>query len=370
MRAPVNVEDEAWFQAVIDHDAPPQIPAKAAASSWRRVDLGPILAADRRPVLPTIGARDDGRGVLYPGRSHTVSGESEGLKSWFAQFVALRELGLGRSVIYLDFEDDADSVTNRMVMLGAVPDWLHDRFAYISPSEPITSTTGRHDLAEAVGDLSPSLVVLDGVTEALSLHGLSTNDNDELARFGRLITRPLTDAGTAVLALDHLTKSVEGRGRYALGGVPKLNAVSGAAFILENVNRFGQGLIGRSRLLIAKDRPGKLREHALAGSADRYWYADLVIDAARTPEPAELETPHISNGPFRPTVLMVKVSDALAGAPTPLNSRGVLDRVTGKAEHVRQALAALVDEGFIEVTSGPRGAQLHQLIKPFPGDEQ
>ncbi|MDP9091842.1 MAG: helicase RepA family protein [Actinomycetota bacterium] len=338
----------------------------ASDTSWRPVDLAAILAADHVPTVPTIGERSDGRGVLYPGRSHTCVGESEAAKSWFAQFIAVQEMGRGRGVVYLDFEDDAEAVTKRMLTLGAVQAWLLDQFAYISPSEPLGVAGGLRDLEHALGDLNPSFVVIDGVTEALSLHGLSTNDNDEIARFGRTLIRPITATGAASLSLDHVTKNAEGRGRYAIGGVHKLNAVTGAAFILENVARFGQDLAGRSRLLIAKDRPGHLRARALPGSGDRWWYADFTLDAAQQPEPADLATPHVNTQPFRPTALMAKVSDALTGAPHPLTTNDITARVKGKATDIRTAIAALVDTGHITVTNGTRGARLHTLTTPYP----
>ncbi len=65
------------------------------------------------------------------------------------------------------------------------------------------------------------------------------------------------------------------------------------------------------------------------------------------------------------------MSDALAGAPEDLSVRGVLDRVTSKrAEDVRGALARLVDEGFVTVQNGARGAHLHHLDRPFEGDPE
>lgn len=63
-----------------------------------------------------------------------------------------------------------------------------------------------------------------------------------------------------------------------------------------------------------------------------------------------------------------KISDALSIAGQPLTKQGIEDRVTGKAQFVRQALAALTDEGYVSVASGPRGSHLHTLARPFGGD--
>lgn len=339
-------------------------------TTWKPIDLREIVAADHVPLQPTVGQRTDGHGLLYRGRTHTMSGESEAKKSWIAQAIAAQELAGGESVAYLDFEDSAEAVTRRMLTLGATRQWLVERFAYIAPQEPITSGRSQLELNAALGDLKPTLIILDGVTEALALHGHSSLDNDDLAKFGRLITRPLAETGAAVLSLDHVVKDSEGRGRYALGGVHKLNGVSGGAFTVENVSRSGEGLAGRSRILIAKDRPGQLRPHALPGTGDRWWYADFTLDTG-LPEPAELVPPVEHTEAFRPTALMAKVSAALLGAPEPLTTNDITARVRGKAIDVRSAIAALVDAGHVQISTGPRASRLHTLVRPYPdGDPE
>ncbi len=65
---------------------------------------------------------------------------------------------------------------------------------------------------------------------------------------------------------------------------------------------------------------------------------------------------------------MARVSDALTRAPERLTQRGIQDRVAGKDVDVRRAIAVLVDEGYVLLEPGPRGAHLHRLVKPFPGD--
>ncbi len=174
-----------------------------------------------------------------------------------------------------------------------------------------------------------------------------------------------------MLSLDHVTKDREGRGRYALGAVHKLNAVDGAAFVLKNRATFGIGRIGRSTVLLAKDRPGQLRGHAQASAGSLHWLADLVLVSHQgLTVDASLEPPaDRTDDDFRLTVLKGRVADALAGATTPLSVRDVLERVTGKQEATRKALACLIDEGFVVVDNGPRGARLHRLVKPFTAEE-
>jgi hypothetical protein len=333
---------------------------------WRPVDLAPVLDGSSKPLRPTVGRRSDGRPLLYAGKVHAVASETEGGKTMLALALASQELAAGRAVLYLDFEDSAESVVGRLRGLAVAPEVIRDRFAYLSPSEPIGGAGNADDLADVLGDLRPSLAVIDGVTEAMELHGLDPLRNHEIARFGRLLTRQIAVRGPATLMLDHVVKDREGRGRYALGGVHKLNGIDGASLLLENRTPFGIGTTGRSSVLIAKDRPGQLRRDALA-SRGLHWWADLVVESYdESFMEVTLSAPQSqSDQPFRPTVLMARVSEALANSAEPLAVRGVQDRVTGKQDVVRKALACLVDEGYVTTKSGPRGATLHTLVKPF-----
>ncbi|HLU98801.1 MAG TPA: AAA family ATPase [Thermobifida alba] len=339
-------------------------------STWRPRDLTDILNGTYQAPQPTIGRRDDGVGLFYPGRTHSVVGESEGGKTWFALLAAASELNAGNSVVFIDFEDDAPGVVGRLLTLGVTHTVISERFAYIRPEEPLTADFNKLELAQAIHDLRPTFVPVDGVTEAMALHSMELKDNTDVARFGRMLMRPIAETGAAVATLDHVTKDKEGRGRYALGGGHKLNGLNGAQYTLENRKPFGIGLTGKSTVRIAKDRPGQLRRHALPHSSGMHWFADFSIHSHdESFAEGSLATPIEQTGPFRPTGLMQKVSDALAGAPTPLNVRGVQDRVTGNKDAVRAALARLVDEGFAAVEPGPRGAQNHRLIKPFTDTE-
>lgn len=344
-------------------------PVEQRRRSWRPVDLGPVLDGTYRPPQPTVGARDDAIGLFYPGRVHSVASESEGGKTWLALYTAVTELQRGHGVLYLDFEDDEGGIGGRLLDLGAARNTIRDQFAYVRPEDGIAGIGNRGDLAEALGDLRPTFVVLDGITEAMAMHGLELKDNGDIARFGKILPRWLADQGPAVAALDHVVKNSDGRGRYALGGVHKLNGINGAAYVLENRAAFGVGITGRSTVYIAKDRPAQLRKHALRGRDGLHWFADLLLESITHHGDAllsaSLSVPEHRPEEFRPTVLMRRISDALSRAGGPLTTRGILDRVRGKQQDVRNAIATLLDEGYVTVAPGPNRAQLHTLIKPF-----
>jgi hypothetical protein len=214
-------------------------------------------------------------------------------------------------VLCLDFEDDENGVAGRLLTLQVKSDTIATQFHYVRPEAPLVGAALR-DLDEQVHDYPCTLAILDGVTEAMTLEGLNPLDNVDIARFNGRLIRPLTDSGAAAVSLDHVTKDSQTRGRYALGGVHKLNAVSGAGYILENRGPFGIGLTGRSMVKIAKDRPGQVRRHGLPSKSGPYWYGNLVLKSHED-RWAEvwIDPPRERENADRPTELMAKIVQAL-----------------------------------------------------------
>ena len=163
------------------------------------------------------------------------------------------------------------------------------------------------------------------------------------------------------MSFDHVTKDKDGRGRYALGGVHKLNIVNGAGYTLENRQPFGIGVTGRSTLKIAKDRPGQLRRNAM----DK-WYADLVLasdadgKAEVTIESAQQRVEELESvEPFRPTTLMEKVSKYIEGGGQADSQNRIIGGVSGKRDYVIAALRALIVEGYVSDETP------HESLKPY-----
>jgi hypothetical protein len=198
----------------------------------------------------------------------------------------------------------------------------------------------------------------------MTMHGLNPLDNKDAAVFGRMLPRRLTDAGCAVACLDHVTKSREGRDRYALGAVHKLNGLGGASYVLVNRRPFGIGITGKSTIKIAKDRPGQLRHNALPSSGGLWWYGDLVLDSkAEDFADLTIEPPHEVGDDFRPTHVMTRLWNLIddKAGDKGLSGRKVQDLARGNAQTNRQALTLLEVDGYI--TASP-----HRALKPFAPD--
>ncbi|WP_217169621.1 AAA family ATPase [Streptomyces sp. AC512_CC834] len=357
-------------------------PATAQAD-WEDVDLGPVLDGTHKPLTPTVGARDDGIGLFYPGRVNGIQGESEAGKTWAALICCLVEINRGNHVFYIDFEDSEDGVIGRLLLIGGVPETIRARFHYIRPGSTPTPNVLR-TVARRVEEYEATLVVIDGVTEAMTLLGLELKENSEIATFGRMLLRLFADTGAAVVSLDHVVKSSESRGRYALGGVHKLNAVNGVQYMLEAVRPFGVGTEGRSRLRVAKDRPAQVRKNSLPGGKNPlHWFADLVVKAEsddfaeahlyapfqQADDPTEMtaEEEKEAKAEAEITEAKGKILAALESTSGPLTTNGILDRVTGRKVVVRAALARLVDSSAVLTEQGPRASVLHSLASNGDG---
>ncbi|MEU1117808.1 MULTISPECIES: AAA family ATPase [unclassified Streptomyces] len=359
--------------------------ATSTQPDWDDVDLAPVLSGSYKPALPTVGARDDDVGLFYPGRVNGIQGESEAGKSWVALISCLVEINRGNHVFYLDFEDSEEGVIGRLLLIGGTPQTIAERFHYVRPGGA-PSPTVLKAFAGRVREYEATLVVVDGVTEAMTMMGLELKENSDIAKFGRMLLRPLADTGAAVVPLDHVVKSNESRGRYSLGGVHKLNAVDGVQYMLEAVRPFGINTEGRSRLRVAKDRPAQVRKHALPGGKNpMHWFADLVIKSEgdefaeahlyppiqRSDDPAEMTAEQEQEARESAEIeeRAQEVLRVLASAETPLSTTNIVDRVLGRGSITRKAIERLVADGRATRATGARNAALHSVPKQTePGD--
>jgi len=332
------------------------VPEEPRRSSWEPVDLEPVITGEVVDLPPSILERTDAQALLYPGRVHMLAGEPESGKGWLALRACVGRMALGQEVLYFDFEDTAAAIVSRLRALAMPDSHTFGLFHYVRPEEPVGDVDVR-EIAPAA-----TLAVIDGVTEAMTLHGLDIRDNRDVAEFFKVLARPLAEAGAAVLMLDHVTKDRDGRGRWALGAQHKL-AGTDVTYTLEVVQPFGRGLNGLSRLSVSKDRPGFIRSiaanrrsvgdvHFLSGEDGR-----VSVEIAPATES--------SDGGFRPTFLMERVSRFLEEQIEPVSTNALHASVVGKAEYVRRATANLVTEGYVVASDGPRKSTLYTSARPY-----
>jgi len=335
-----------------------------AVSTWTPAALSAVLSGLADGTLgrpsPTLG-RFDGLagGLFYPGRVNGLAGESGSGKTWTALVVVAQELADERAVVYVDLEDDAAGIVGRLLDLGVDPGAIGARFAYVSPNERL-DIPGAEALARTIEQLQPTVVVIDSTGEALALDGAKPNDDDQVALWFRRLPRAIADRGPAVLLLDHTTK-VDVDGLWPIGSQRKRAAITGAQFMQRTVRPFDKWTPGHAKLVCAKDRNGNYRP------------GQHVVDLKVTPTGGRVvlelvaasDGPRAEGGGFRPTGYMERISLALEALGEPVSFNGVCERITGKRAHIRAAVDALVVEGYLTTTPGPRGATLHSVAKTF-----
>ena len=354
-----------------DYDAYTEAPRP----TWEPLDLTAILDGTYVPVEPALLPRGDGQCLLYPARVHDIHGESESGKSMVIQAEAARLLALGRGVVIIDYESTASTVVGRLLLMGVEAAAIGARLAYIRPQRSPVDPAEIDAWHQLLARRDVDLVILDGVTEALATMAKSTKDNDEITAWMRHVPHNLAEqTGAAVVLIDHVTKSAEGRGRFAIGAQAKMMSIDGASYAVEVVEPLGRGMRGVLRLWVGKDREGAIRPKCgRFNPEDRTQVAaTIVVDSRNGPITVDVQAPDDLIGterkPFRPTHLMELTSRALEGRTEPLTGNDIVKStlyVAGKREAKVVALRVLVEEGFVSTELAPRNSVHHKSMRPY-----
>jgi hypothetical protein len=224
-------------------------------SSWIPKEIGESELEEEEP--PSMLRREDGNCLLYAGKINAIFGESESGKTWIALEAIRQELEKNNIVFYLDFEDSARSILNRLKTLR-VKSEKFKMFRYANPDEPLGEGIGEIMRTQIMAYL-PTLIVVDGVNAAMNLLGLDLEKNKDATHFSQKVLKPLRIGGAGILTIDHVTKSKDNRGNYAIGAQAKRADIDGAAFAVSVALPFGRGIDGALDITCTKDRPGFVR---------------------------------------------------------------------------------------------------------------
>jgi hypothetical protein len=334
-------------------------------STWSPVDLTDALNGVNVPP-PTILARTDGIHLLYPGRTHGFAGESESLKTWAALVAAQQKLRTKTNVLWIDFEDDARGVIARLISMMVPRDLIETHFTYLHPEEPLRNkagawTVGGIALDALLASRVWSLIVIDGVTEAMVTEGFDLNSNADIATWSRLLPKRCANTGAAVVMVDHVPKSTDNRGRYAIGGQHKLAGLTGAQYIFDIEKPFSRAakepVTGIVRITVTKDRPGHVRTFTREGVVARL-HLTSYPDGGVT---AQLCPPDDSTS----TTLDMDVANRIVNylINYPRTSKNALEKeLGGNNILLRKTLTSMVAEGWVAVEV--RGqSHLHTLTE-------
>jgi hypothetical protein len=336
---------------------PDQHEQERERSTWYPRPLD--LTGEQEEPEPSHLARSDGNRLFYSNKINALFGESESGKTWVALLAVSQALVVAEKVIYIDFEDSGKGILNRLRLMG-----IHNEnfanFTYANPDEALTLES-RQDLVEALLQTQPSLVVVDGVNAAMTLLGLDLTSNRDATYFSQQLLRPLAMSGAAVVTIDHVTKSKDTRGNYAIGAQAKRADINGAAILVEVEMPFGRGMRGELNLKVTKDRPGHVRAH----SKEAKFAGTVFIDSTNEGSVKMWIKSPEEKGEFRPTYLMEQISKLLEVANTPMSSNVIEKNISGKSDTIRLALQILANEGYTKIANGNRNSLMHISIKTY-----
>jgi len=328
-------------------------------SSWYPKPLD--LDGEIEQPEPEFLARNDGHRLFYRGKINALLGESESGKTWVALLAVKQALEIQQKVIYLDFEDSGKGILSRLRSLG-----LENRhfanFTYANPDQNLTLNE-RMDLVDALTEIVPELIILDGVNAAMTLLALDLTSNRDATFFSQQLLKPLALSGACVITIDHVPKSKDNRGNYAIGAQAKRADINGCAIAVEVTQPFGKCMNGELNLKVTKDRPGAVREHSkeakFAGTVELRSTAEGMVTMT-------IISPQMVAGDrTRPTHLMEQVSKTLEASTMPLSKSAVIKEVKGKTEWVLVAIQNLIDEKFVAIENGSRNALNLKLLRQY-----
>jgi hypothetical protein len=343
-------------------------------TTWEPIDLGPWLRGEVEQPHPATGAsRSDGQHLIYTGCEHAIVGATESGKTWLALSCVAAELIAGRHVAYFHYEEgDPGSTIERLLLLGVDQGVITGRLRFVAPSRPAC----REWIAELLSP-APTLVVHDGVNEAMALHIAATKDVEGWSDIRRRLVTPFTRIGAAVVSCDHMPIVRDGARLDAYGTVHKGNALDGARLVLENTAPFGRRMRGVSYVFVTKDRPGYLRAHGKPTKVPgKTFVGTLVVDDSQAFGPdfdlrffAPKDDDAIPEGSDPAAELADTVHDVIRAQPdhTVPSVRMLLAELR-KAGHkftdtkVRDAVDDLIVAGRLTEVSGKRGAQGYQAV--------
>jgi hypothetical protein len=327
-------------------------------STWYPKPLD--LTGEIEEPSPEFLSRNDGHRLFYRGKINALLGESESGKTWVALLAVKQALDVQQKVIYLDFEDSGKGILARLRSMG-IEDAKFANFTYANPDQNL-ALDERIDLLDALREINPELIIVDGVNAAMTLLNLELTSNRDATFFSQQLLKPLAASGACVVTIDHVPKSKDNRGNYAIGAQAKRADINGCAIAVEVTLPFGKGMNGELQLKVTKDRPGAVREN----SKEAKFAGTVSLRSSREGNVVMvIESPQMTGDKTRPTHLMEQVSRTLEGSQMPLSKNAVEKEIKGKAEWVRIAIQTLIDEKYVVIENGSRNALNLKSVRQY-----
>jgi hypothetical protein len=242
------------------HTALPTEPIAADPDDhgWQFKTLGEHIGSGWEDVTPTILTKTDGQSLFYRGKVNSIYGESGCCKTWVLALAMAQELAQGHHIAYIDFEDRASTLAERLYILGCNKIQVEQHTHY---SHPYAANTPQEieNLVEYLTVYNVTLVGIDSTGEALALNSLNPNADEEVAAWYREIPKRLAETEASVVLVDHSPKNDDHSSGHAIGSQRKKAAIDGASYKIKNPKPFSKEYslkVGQITIKCTKDRHG------------------------------------------------------------------------------------------------------------------
>lgn len=339
-------------------------------TSWQKMStpmMREILKGEHKPTLPTVFKRtDDEQPLLYRSRVNMFLGEPEGAKTFAALVAITQEIEAGNVVMLVDLEDAFETTAERLQQLGLSDEQIEEHLYYATPDSEFDATAAanievdiREMCAKTGGEFT--LAAIDSMTEAMSIQNLDPDRGTDVTKLYHGIAQFLTRLKAAVVIIDHVVKSNDARGRWAIGSERKISGINGAAYAFTAEQNFGRGQVGKIKLTIAKDRPGYMRALGV-GTGKKKTIANLTLVSSPVTSKitATLSAPTPLHAPAELSSALerrkVAACEAVREAGTGISATDLKAAMPGQNEGKATEIQGMVDEGLfrVEVGSGNR----------------
>ncbi|MGH2926224.1 MAG: AAA family ATPase [Solirubrobacterales bacterium] len=190
---------------------------------------------------------------LVAGELHWIQAEPGLGKTWVALVLALRVMLAGGRVVWVDEEIGVDSISERLLALGADPDLVETNFLYFPyPGWGAAQAEDAERWQTLIAADRPDLVVFDTCTDVLAEADIDENSGLEVTRWIKAYCEPPRRVGAAVLILDHIVKGGSNKSRgYAIGSRAK-KAKCKIQYQIEPIKPFDQDVVGKVKVVREK----------------------------------------------------------------------------------------------------------------------
>ena len=340
-------------------DPLPDDDGTARKGNWRPADLAAALAAGLTRPEPEYLIRDDGKALFYPGKTHTVFGESGAGKTWLMYIAAAQQIAQGCHVIILDWEDDEIAYLSRMIALGIPGELVVANSTYY----PIGAAATVDDLEEIdrlIAEHQTVFIGIDSTGEAIAAQGMDQDKDPDVAKWMGALPRRWARLGVCVVMLDHMPHA----GGREIGSQRKRAGISGAAYEAIATQPFSREQAGILTIKVAKDRGGNYAKGTEQAVVEFNPENDGLVMryVVRAGSGRAVSSNSKSAGEY-----MDAIVEFLEQQTKPVSTRALRDGVPGDNKNIDAALSLLVKAR--KVLKTPQGQGIYYALNTTKDNE-